>query len=148
MKNNKPFQPTFRKYKDMNDGEKAAFRQGATTVDNSVKERLGLKPSREQARTAQPPTQLKNSAAPKDSYYTRYQQVKATNKEAIVFYRLGDFYEVLGGDAEKISKALDLTLTSRSIGDSRIPMCGVPFHALDGYVAKLVQKGFKVATAD
>ena len=68
--------------------------------------------------------------------------------------RLGDFYEVLGADAQTVSRALDLTLTGRDIngartgGVDRIPMCGVPYHTLDKYVAALVQKGFKVAIAN
>lgn len=75
-------------------------------------------------------------------------QVKAKNKNAIVFYRVGDFYEVLGSDAQTVSKELNLILTGRSIGGTRVPMCGVPHHALQQYLAKLIQKGYKTAVAE
>ena len=78
-----------------------------------------------------------------------YLSVKEKNPECIVFYRLGDFYEMFFDDAIKASRLLDLTLTGRDCGlEERAPMCGVPFHAADGYIAKLVAKGEKVAICE
>src|SRR5688500_5769962 len=70
--------------------------------------------------------------------------------DAIVFCRMGDFYEMFYEAALVAARALDLTLTSRSkdAGGAGIPMCGVPFHAVDGYLAKLVAKGFRVAICE
>ena len=70
-----------------------------------------------------------------------YLSVKDKYKDCIVFYRLGDFYEMIFEDAKKASELLDLTLTGRDCGlKERAPMCGIPFHAADGYIAKLVSK--------
>lgn len=78
-----------------------------------------------------------------------YMQVKKANPECIIFYRLGDFYEMFFDDAVKASKILDLTLTGRDCGlDERAPMCGVPYHAADTYIAKLVENGEKVAICE
>jgi DNA mismatch repair protein MutS len=64
-----------------------------------------------------------------------YSAVKAQYPDTLLFYRIGDFYELFGADAETASKELDLTLTGRDIGLSeRVPMCGVPHHALDAYL--------------
>lgn len=80
---------------------------------------------------------------------THYKQIKAQYPDCIVFYRLGDFYEMFFEDAEVASKILDLTLTGRDCGDKqRAPMCGVPFHAADDYIAKLVENGQKVAICE
>src|SRR5438045_8135356 len=75
---------------------------------------------------------------------------KRQYRDAIVFFRMGDFYELFYEDALAASRALDLTLTSRSkdAGGNGIPMCGIPFHAADGYLAKLVRKGFRVAICE
>ena len=74
-----------------------------------------------------------------------YKKIKAQYPDCIIFYRLGDFYEMFFEDAEKASQILDLTLTGRDCGDKqRAPMCGVPFHAADDYIAKLVENGQKV----
>ena len=82
-------------------------------------------------------------------FYKRYMKTKAKNKNALVFYRLGDFYEMLGADAETASKELDLTLTSRDCGqEERVPMCGVPYHCLDKYVQALIIKGYNVAICE
>ena len=73
-------------------------------------------------------------------------QIKEKYKDCIIFYRLGDFYEMFFEDAIKASKLLDLTLTGRDCGlEKRAPMCGVPFHAVDAYISKLVSFGEKVA---
>ena len=63
-------------------------------------------------------------------------------------FRLGDFYEMFNEDAKVASKALDIVLTARGTGVNRWPLCGVPYHAVDGYVAKLLHQGFTVAIAD
>ena len=78
-----------------------------------------------------------------------YLSLKEKYKDCLVFFRLGDFYEMFFDDAKTASRELDLTLTGRSCGlEERAPMCGVPYHAADGYIAKLVQKGYKVAICE
>jgi len=88
------------------------------------------------------------SKQPVSRLYDNYLKTKSKYKDAILFYRIGDFYEVIGDDAKTAAKVLDLTLTSRGFGESRIPMCGVPYHALDRYIALLVKEGYKVAIAE
>jgi DNA mismatch repair protein MutS len=80
----------------------------------------------------------------------QYLDAKRQHRDAIVFFRMGDFYEMFYEDALVAARALELTLTSRSkdAGGQGIPMCGVPFHAADGYVARLVKKGFRVAICE
>jgi len=78
----------------------------------------------------------------------QYLEVKARYPDAILFFRLGDFYEMFNEDAVQASEALQITLTSRAKGDGKIPMCGVPYHAAKGYVARLLERGFKVAICD
>jgi DNA mismatch repair protein MutS len=80
----------------------------------------------------------------------QYLDAKRQHRDAIVFFRMGDFYEMFYEDALVAARALDLTLTSRSkdAGGNGIPMCGVPYHAVDGYLAKLVKKGFRVAICE
>ena len=78
-----------------------------------------------------------------------YLQTKENFKDCILFYRLGDFYEMFFDDAIKVSNLLDLTLTGRNCGlEERAPMCGIPFHAADMYIAKLVALGEKVAICE
>ena len=80
---------------------------------------------------------------------SHYLSVKEKHKDCVVFYRLGDFYEMFFDDAVKVSKMLDLTLTGRDCGlEERAPMCGIPYHAADTYIAKLVALGEKVAICD
>ena len=75
-----------------------------------------------------------------------YLQTKEQYKDCVLFYRLGDFYELFYDDAIEISNVLDLTLTGKSCGlDEKAPMCGVPYHAAENYIAKLVELGYKVA---
>ena len=82
-------------------------------------------------------------------FYQCYQKFAAKYSDAVLFLRLGDFYEALGDHAIKISDALGLTLTGRDCGlKSRVPMCGVPYHAFEVYLAKLLERGFKVAVAE
>ena len=79
----------------------------------------------------------------------QYLEVKRQYPDAILFFRLGDFYETFDGDAEIAARELDLVLTSRPMSKGvRIPMAGVPYHAADGYIARLVGKGFHVAICD
>ena len=80
----------------------------------------------------------------------QYLDAKRQYRDAIVFFRMGDFYEMFYEDAVTASRALDLTLTSRSkdASGSGIPMCGLPHHAADGYLARLVEKGFRVAICE
>jgi DNA mismatch repair protein MutS len=78
-----------------------------------------------------------------------YREMKRKHNDCILFYRLGDFYEMFDEDAIEVSKLLDLTLTGKDCGEAqRAPMCGIPFHAADGYVAKLVELGKKVAICE
>ncbi|WP_242395613.1 DNA mismatch repair protein MutS [Anaeromyxobacter oryzisoli] len=78
----------------------------------------------------------------------QYLETKARYPDALLFFRLGDFYELFFEDALTASEALQITLTARSKGDDKVPMCGVPHHAARGYVAKLLERGFKVAICD
>ena len=80
----------------------------------------------------------------------QYFEAKRQYQDAIVFFRMGDFYEMFYEDALTAARALELTLTSRSKDSTggAIPMCGVPFHAADGYIARLVRKGFRVAVVE
>ena len=79
----------------------------------------------------------------------QYFEIKEKNKDSILFFRLGDFYEMFFDDAKLASRELDLTLTGRDCGqEERAPMCGVPFHSCEGYIARLVQKGYKVAICE
>lgn len=78
-----------------------------------------------------------------------YLKTKKEYPDCILFYRLGDFYEMFFDDALQASKALEITLTGKACGlEERAPMCGVPFHAVDGYLNKLISKGFKVAICE
>ena len=78
-----------------------------------------------------------------------YLSMKEKYKDCILFYRLGDFYEMFFDDAIKVSSLLDLTLTGKDCGlKERAPMCGIPFHAADTYIAKLVALGEKVAICE
>ena len=78
-----------------------------------------------------------------------YLQTKEQYKDCILFYRLGDFYEMFFDDAIMVSKELELTLTGKNCGlEERAPMCGVPFHAADSYINRLVSNGHKVAICE
>lgn len=78
----------------------------------------------------------------------QYQAVKNAHPDQILFFRLGDFYEMFLDDAILVSKELELTLTKRSTAGDGIPMCGVPYHAAESYINKLVNKGYKVAICE
>ncbi|MCR5271686.1 MAG: DNA mismatch repair protein MutS [Lachnospiraceae bacterium] len=78
-----------------------------------------------------------------------YLKTKEENKDCILFYRLGDFYEMFFEDAKTVSRELELTLTGKNCGvEERAPMCGVPFHAAETYISRLVDKGYKVAICE
>ena len=78
-----------------------------------------------------------------------YIATKRENPTCILFYRLGDFYEMFFDDAISVSRELELTLTGKACGlPERAPMCGVPYHAVESYLNRLVQKGYKVAICD
>ncbi len=80
---------------------------------------------------------------------SQYLQIKQEHKDYLLFYRMGDFYELFFDDAVTASKALDIALTKRGTCDDKpIPMCGVPFHAYESYLAKLIRQGFKVAICE
>ncbi len=83
----------------------------------------------------------------------QYLEIKEQNQDSILFFRLGDFYEMFGADARTASRELDLTLTSRDKDknkseEEKIPMCGIPYHASDSYIARLIAKGYKVAICE
>ena len=79
----------------------------------------------------------------------QYRDIKSAYQDSILFYRLGDFYEMFFEDAEVASKELDLVLTGKDCGqDERAPMCGVPYHSCEAYIARLIQKGYKVAICE
>lgn len=78
----------------------------------------------------------------------QYQAIKSTQMDAILFFRLGDFYEMFLDDAKIASKELDLTLTGRGKNENRVPMCGIPYHAATSYISKLIQRGYKVAICE
>ena len=83
----------------------------------------------------------------------QYMEIKEQNRDSILFFRLGDFYEMFGADARTASRELDLTLTTRDKDktkafDDKVPMCGIPYHAADAYIARLIAKGYKVAICE
>ena len=81
----------------------------------------------------------------------QYNEIKEANRDCILFFRLGDFYEMFNDDAKTAARELDLTLTTRDRGkpkEEQTPMCGVPYHSVDSYIARLVQKGYKVAICE
>ncbi len=79
----------------------------------------------------------------------QYLEVKEKNKDTLIFFRVGDFYEMFFDDAKLVSRELELTLTGKECGlEERAPMCGVPYHSVEGYIAKLVEKGYKVAICE
>ena len=79
----------------------------------------------------------------------QYKMIKQSNPDCLLFFRLGDFYELFNDDAVTASRELDLVLTGKNCGGGeRAPMCGVPFHAVDSYIGKLIEKGYKVAICE
>ena len=79
----------------------------------------------------------------------QYLSIKEQYTDSILFFRMGDFYEMFFEDAEIASRVLEITLTSRNKNDSvPIPMCGIPVRAVDSYIGRMIDKGFKVAICD
>lgn len=79
----------------------------------------------------------------------QYMEIKSQYKDCILFYRLGDFYEMFFEDAQICSKELEITLTGKNCGlEERAPMCGIPYHAVDGYLSKLISRGYHVAICE
>ena len=82
----------------------------------------------------------------------QYQEIKEQHRDCLLFFRLGDFYEMFNDDAVTASRELDLALTTRDRNvedpEERTPMCGVPYHSAEGYIAKLISKGYKVAICE
>lgn len=79
----------------------------------------------------------------------QYLSIKKNYPDCLLFFRLGDFYELFGEDAVKAAKELDIVLTSRGVGkDAKVPMCGVPYHAAENYLNRLLEKGYKVAICE
>jgi DNA mismatch repair protein MutS len=78
----------------------------------------------------------------------QYLEVKALHPDSVLFFRLGDFYEMFFEDAVRAAEILQITLTSRSKGSDRVPMCGVPYHSARKYIARLIESGLKVAICD
>ena len=79
----------------------------------------------------------------------QYLEIKKNYQDTILMFRLGDFYEMFFDDAKTVSRELELVLTGRDCGqEERAPMCGVPFHSVDSYIARLVSRGYKVAICE
>ena len=78
----------------------------------------------------------------------QYLDVKKEHQNELLFFRLGDFYEMFFEDAITASRELNITLTKRAGGDENMPMCGVPYHSVDGYIAKLIKKGYRIAICE
>ncbi|HAC19117.1 MAG TPA: DNA mismatch repair protein MutS, partial [Dehalococcoidia bacterium] len=79
----------------------------------------------------------------------QYLRLKKQHQDAVMLFRMGDFYETFDDDARTLSRELDIALTSRSAGQGkRIPLAGIPYHALDSYLARLIKKGYKVAICE
>ncbi len=89
---------------------------------------------------------MKEGSAPIRQQYLR---IKRKYPQAIVFFRLGDFYETFDDDAKAVSRELEIVLTSREMGKgNRVPLAGIPYHALDNYLARLINRGYKVAICE
>jgi len=101
-----------------------------------------LPPSPESEAPAQAPD------VPLTPMMRQYLEIKAAHPEAILFFRLGDFYEMFFEDAVRAAEILQITLTSRSKGADRVPMCGVPYHSARRYIARLIEEGLKVAICE
>ncbi|MEE8184335.1 MAG: DNA mismatch repair protein MutS, partial [Acidobacteriota bacterium] len=81
--------------------------------------------------------------------FRQYRKIKEAHRDCILMFRMGDFYEMFFEDAQKASRVLEITLTTRGKGSAmEAPMCGVPHHSAEGYIAKLVRQGYRVAICD
>src|ERR1700749_4085002 len=89
------------------------------------------------------------SSEPSTPLMRQYHGIKQQVPNALLFFRLGDFYELFYDDAVTAARELEITLTSRSKEkENAVPMCGVPYHSAEGYIARLIQKGYRVAICD
>ena len=105
------------------------------------------KPGRDAGKRA--PHDASTQPAQHSAVRTQYLGVKHAHPDAILFFRMGDFYEMFDEDAELVARELELTLTKREWGQGeRSPMAGVPHHAAQGYIARLVAKGYRVAVCE
>ena len=90
-----------------------------------------------------------NNTASITPMMAQYLEIKNAHRDYLLFYRMGDFYELFFDDAVVASKALDIALTKRGkLENQDVPMCGVPFHAYESYLAKLIRQGYKVAICE
>ncbi len=78
----------------------------------------------------------------------QYLEIKEQHRDAILFFRLGDFYEMFFEDAQVASRELDIVLTARDGGDGKVPMCGIPYHAMNNYISRLISRGYKIAICE
>ena len=79
-------------------------------------------------------------------FMEQYCRIKEQYQEYILLFRMGDFYEMFYDDAKEVSRELELVLTGKDCGEEqRAPMCGIPYHSVDGYISRLVKKGYKIA---
>ncbi|MHA1224067.1 MAG: DNA mismatch repair protein MutS, partial [Candidatus Heimdallarchaeaceae archaeon] len=78
----------------------------------------------------------------------QWKEIKNKYPEYIIFFRAGDFYECFNEDAKIASEVLNITLTARTVGEKKFPLAGVPYHAVDSYIAKMVQNGYKIAVVE
>ena len=79
----------------------------------------------------------------------QYLRIKSEHQDAILLFRMGDFYETFDDDARVISRELEIALTSREFGaDTKVPLAGIPYHALESYLARLIRQGYKVAICE
>src|SRR5690348_10640187 len=105
--------------------------------------------ARESSAPAGQPTPSVSLAADATPLMAQYLEIKRAHPDCLLFYRMGDFYELFFDDAVQAARALDITLTKRGKHDGDdIPMCGVPFHAAESYLARLIRQGFRVAVCE
>ena len=106
-------------------------------------------PRRPPSEHGSPPRARAPARAAATPMMAQYLELKRANPDCLLFYRMGDFYELFFADAERAARALDITLTRRGKHEGEdVPMCGVPVHAADGYLSRLIAKGFKVAVCE
>src|SRR3954463_558206 len=96
---------------------------------------------------AGPPDLIAASAPTLTPFMRQYTSAKALNPDALLFFRMGDFYELFFEDAKTASRELQITLTARD-RERSLPMCGVPYHAAEGYISRLLRKGYRVAICE
>ena len=78
----------------------------------------------------------------------QYMNIKNAHPDCVILFRMGDFYETFYDDAKLVARELEITLTSRGKGERKAPLAGIPYHALDPYLAKLIKKGYKVGIVE